>query len=55
MVFAKKYLEMAFFYDDKKLIEKMNMYKEYLKGLENFQSEFLNIGDGFAVTRKKTN
>lgn len=36
----------------KKLIEKMNLYKEYLLNLENYKSEFLNIGDGFAITRK---
>lgn len=36
----------------KKLVEKMQNYKEYLKGLEGYTSEFLNIGDGFAITRK---
>ena len=36
----------------KKLIEKMNMYKEYLLNLEGYKSEFLSIGDGFAITRK---
>lgn len=36
----------------KKLVEKMQNYKEYLKGLEEYTSEFLDIGDGFAITRK---
>lgn len=37
----------------KKLVEKMNKYKEYLINLKEYQTEFLNIGDGFAITRKK--
>ena len=37
----------------KKLVEKMQIYKEYLNNLEEYETEFLNIGDGFAVTRKK--
>lgn len=37
----------------KKLIEKMNLYKEYLNNLDDYETEFINIGDGFAVTRKK--
>lgn len=36
----------------KKLVEKMSKYKEYLLSLENYNTEFLNIGDGFALTRK---
>lgn len=36
----------------KKLVEKMQNYKEYLKNLEGYTTEFLDIGDGFAVTRK---
>jgi len=36
----------------KKLVEKMDLYKEYLKKLKNYETEFLNIGDGFAITRK---
>ena len=36
----------------KKLVEKMQNYKEYLKGLSGYNSEFLDIGDGFAITRK---
>lgn len=36
----------------KKLVEKMQNYKEYLKGLSDYNSEFLDIGDGFAITRK---
>ena len=37
----------------KKLVEKMKNYKDYLINLEDYESQFLNIGDGFAVTRKK--
>lgn len=37
----------------KRLITKMNEYKEFLNSLENYDSEFLSIGDGFAITRKK--
>lgn len=36
----------------RKLIEKMHGYKRYLEGLEEYKSEFLSIGDGFAITRK---
>ena len=36
----------------KKLIEKMQAYKTYLLELENYDTEFLDIGDGFAITRK---
>lgn len=36
----------------KKLVEKMQNYKEYLKGLSDYNSEFLDIGDGFAITKK---
>lgn len=36
----------------KKLVEKMNLYKQYLLNLEDYESEFLSIGDGFAITRK---
>lgn len=36
----------------KKLVEKMNNYKNYLINLKEYKSEFLNIGDGFAITRK---
>lgn len=36
----------------KKLVEKMKLYKEYLLSLKDYKSEILNIGDGFAVTRK---
>ena len=37
----------------KRLVEKMQIYKEYLYNLEGYVTEFLNIGDGFAITRKK--
>ena len=37
----------------KKLVEKMNVYKEYLSKLEMYDTVFVNIGDGFAITRKK--
>ena len=36
----------------KRLVEKMKIYKEYLMGLDGYTSEFLEIGDGFAITRK---
>ena len=39
----------------KKLVEKMKFYREYLSELEEYESEFLSIGDGFAITRKKFN
>lgn len=36
----------------KRLVEKMSLYKDYLMNLKGYESEFLSIGDGFAVTRK---
>ena len=39
----------------KKLLEKMKFYREFLANLEDYESEFLSIGDGFAITRKKFN
>ena len=36
----------------KKLVEKMGLYKQYLLNLEDYETEFLSIGDGFAITRK---
>ena len=36
----------------KRLVEKMQVYKEYLLGLKEYKTEILNIGDGFAITRK---
>lgn len=36
----------------KRLVEKMSLYKDYLINLKEYESEFLSIGDGFAVTRK---
>ena len=38
----------------KRLVEKMNDYKKYLLDLDCYETVILNIGDGFAVTRKKT-
>lgn len=37
----------------KRLVEKMRDYKNYLLNLDDYTSEILNIGDGFAITRKK--
>lgn len=39
----------------KKLVEKMKFYRDFLSCLDNYESEFLSIGDGFAITRKKFN
>lgn len=35
----------------KRLVEKMNDYRAYLESLEDYKTEFIDIGDGFAVTR----
>ena len=37
----------------RRLVEKMQDYKKYLLNLDGYVSEILNIGDGFAITRKK--
>lgn len=37
----------------KRLVEKMKDYKKYLVDLKEYETVFLNIGDGFALTRKK--
>ena len=37
----------------RRLVEKMHDYKKYLIDLKDYKTEFLNIGDGFAITRKK--
>jgi len=37
----------------KRLVEKMKEYKNYLVNLNDFETEFVDIGDGFAITRKK--
>lgn len=37
----------------KRLVKKMGEYKEYLLGLDNYETKIMNIGDGFAITRKK--
>lgn len=36
-----------------RLVEKMGEYKEFLISLNNYETEFLDIGDGFAITKKK--
>jgi len=36
----------------KRLVLKMNEYKEFLDGLEEYKTEYLCIGDGFAITKK---
>lgn len=36
----------------KKLVEKMKLYKEYLLHLDGYETEFVEVGDGFAITRK---
>ena len=36
----------------KRLVEKMNEYKAFLNSLENYETEYLEIGDGFAITKK---
>ena len=36
----------------KRLVAKMGEYKQYLINLNNYKTEFLDIGDGFAITRK---
>lgn len=37
----------------KRLVQKMGEYKGYLLGLDDYVTEICNIGDGFAITRKK--
>ena len=37
----------------KRLIEKMGEYKTFLNSLEDYKTEYLQIGDGFAITQKK--
>ena len=36
----------------KRLIAKMGEYKEFLNSLEEYKTEYLEIGDGFAITKK---
>jgi len=36
----------------KKLVEKMQKYKDYLSSLKDYETEFMDVGDGFAITRK---
>ena len=35
----------------KRLVQKMQDYKQFLLSLEGYTTEFIDIGDGFAVTR----
>ena len=36
----------------KRLVTKMNEYKEFLNSLEDYKTEYLDIGDGFAITKR---
>ena len=36
----------------KRLVEKMKEYKEFLNSLDGYTTTYLDIGDGFAITRK---
>lgn len=36
----------------KRLVKKMEEYKEFLDSLNDYKTEYINIGDGFAITRK---
>lgn len=38
----------------KKLVEKMKEYKSYLVSLKDYKTEFISVGDGFAITKKIT-
>lgn len=38
----------------KRLVTKMNEYKEFLISLDEYETTFLNIGDGFAITKKRS-
>lgn len=35
-----------------KLVEKMKLYKEFLINLKDYETKFIEIGDGFAITKK---
>ncbi|WP_370649585.1 O-methyltransferase, partial [uncultured Dubosiella sp.] len=37
----------------KHLLKKIRMYREFLKSLEDFETTFMDVGDGVAVTRRK--
>jgi predicted O-methyltransferase YrrM len=37
----------------KRLVEKMHEYKDFLDSLENYTTQYLEIGDGFAITKKR--
>ena len=36
----------------KRLIEKMSEYKQFLDSLTDYKTTYLDIGDGFAITRR---
>lgn len=38
----------------KKIVEKMANYKLYLQSLQSYTTEFIAIGDGFAITKKNS-
>ena len=37
----------------KQLVRKLNNYHEFLKNNEEFSTEFFDIGDGVAISRRK--
>ena len=39
--------------DIDELVEKMKVYKEHILSLSEYNSEYVDVGDGFIVTRKK--
>ena len=39
----------------RELVQKIEKYIEYLKDNDNFNTEFLNIGDGLSVSKRKDN
>lgn len=41
-------------YSTKKLVKKIRKFKDFLKSNEEFETEFLNKGDGISVSRKKS-
>ncbi len=38
----------------KRLVMKMNEYKEFLNSLDEYDTKYISIGDGFAITTKKS-
>ena len=37
----------------RKMVEKIDLYNKYLTNLTEYESMFINIGDGLSITRKK--